>query len=439
MCGGGGHSYTSLLIGSLAHSSIHAFINISPSFPGLLIVGHPLAGEFDTSFHVVKALRGAWNQFLKNYKVKAFSQVTVHPEFRHAVESLMLGSGLGGLSCNTVCLPLQPAAQADTTKQDHPAYVAALAEWLEQNPNGASRQLTDGHYNSLPVKSHAEYCGIIHDSFKVEYNVMIAANFSEGIHTHKKSHFVGIVSPKTHTDIWIIGDLTSAHGDARSTAHHVWGYGTSTYHAHTSHPDLLIPPPLEVEGGGDPNLTNAQLGMEGLLALLIHVGAIADQTHIGPNGKRQAKGHSFRILHIPSKSTGAMEAATERESRIDFLAQVCARARFDIPRENIQVFMLQSVMDEVVEYHDLCAQRDYAPVPLHELSKDMLVTLANSMMVRHSGDTSLLFTVLPFPQGTQSEQEAEQYVRRLNTLTAGLPPTLLVSNGEDVPFIVTSL
>ena len=37
------------------------------------------------------------------------------------------------------------------------------------------------------------------------------------------------------------------------------------------------------------------------------------------------------------------------------------------------------------------------------------------------------------------QAEAHQYVSSLNKLTDGLPPTVLVCNGEDVPFISTSL
>lgn len=400
-------------------------------------MGHALSGEFDTHFRLIKTLRSSWNQFLRSYKVKGFSQVTVNPLYRHSVESLMLGSGLGGLSCNTVCLPLLSLDSQSSTKSDRAAYNDAISTYLAEDPTKTSAQFSQAAHYNLPVKSSTEYCGILHDALKVEFNLMVACNFTDGINHHKKNHFLGIVSPKPFIDIWIVGDLASK-SDSRSTAHHIWGYTSSTYQTHLDHPELVIPPPLEVEGGGDQE--EQQLGMEGLVALLIHLGAIADQTRIGPNGKRQVGGHSFRIMHIASSTVGALEAATERESRIDFLAQVCARARFDIPRENINVFMLLNVMDEVLEYHEECSKVNFQPVPLQDLSQELLVKLTNSMMSRHSStQASLIFSILPYPHDTTREQEADAYVRRLNTLSSNLPPLILVGNGENVPFIVTSL
>jgi hypothetical protein len=406
---------------------------------GLLIVGQAMQGEFDTNFHLIKSLRRAWNQYLKKYKVKGFSQVTVNPSYRHSVESLMLGSGLGGLSCNTVCVPLLSTAPDMEPKTNRAAYVDTLATYLRQPESASVPSLASGSYNNLPVSSFGDFCHILHAALKVEYNLMIACNFTDGIHQHKKSNFVGLVSPKQFTDIWIIGDLAIING-LDGTAHHLWGYTNSQYQAHKAHPELVIPPPLEVEGNQESVLTNAQLGMEGLVALLIHVGAIADQTHIGANGKRQSKGHAFRIMHIPSSTSRSLDAATEREARTDFIVQVCARARFEIARENIHVFMLINVMDDVPEYHAECAKNNHNAVALNTLSQDFLVRIANTMMKRHSvNQTSTIFTILPYPQDTQDERTAEAYVRRLNTLTTGLPPTILVSNGEDVPFIVTSL
>jgi hypothetical protein len=401
-------------------------------------VGQAISGEFDSHFRTIKTLRRGWNQFLKNYKVKGFSQVTVNPEYRHAVESLMLGSGLGGLSCNTVCLPLLSLAAPAQNKANRAAYNDSITAYLSEDPAQCNGSLSDSTLYNLPVRSFAEYCGILHDALKVEFNLMVACNFSDGMYQHKKSHFLGVVSPKPFIDIWVIGDL--ANPTLTATAHHIWGYTSSQYEAHMDHPELVIPPPLEVEGGSDADSADVQLGMEGLVALLIHLGAIADQTRIGANGKRLTGGHSFRIMHIASSTSGALEVASEREARVDFLAQVCARARFDIPRENIKVFMLLNVMDEVHEYHAECARTDLKPVELQSLAPDLLAKVANSMMVRHSSaQTALVFTILPYPHETQDESAAQAYVRRLNTLTSGLPPTILVGNGENVPFIVTSL
>eukprot|EP00042_Codosiga_hollandica_P044889 m.448610 g.448610 ORF g.448610 m.448610 type:complete len:968 (-) comp56892_c1_seq3:2431-5334(-) len=406
---------------------------------GLLIVGHAIAGEFDENLHVIKTLRRSWNQFLKNYKVKGFSQVAVNPSYRHSVESLMLGSGLGGLSCNTVCLPLLSLDSGSDKKPDRHTYNNALSEFLQHDPATATSPYTQASFNNLPVSNFSEYTQLMHDAFKVEYNLMVACNFKEGFQRHKKSHFLSVPSNNQYTDIWIFGDIANEE-DLSSTSHHLWGYGKSQFHAHSRHPNLIIPPPLEIEGGQDPNHANVQYGMEGLIALLVHLGAIADQTRIGADGKRMAKGHSFRILQVASSTCQALDCGPQRNARVDFIKQVCARARFDIAEENIKVFMLLNVMSEVPSYHEACSHNNFSPVPLQSLSQETLVDFANSMMKRHSGlEAAMIFTVLPYPHEPASESSSQAYVRRLNALTAGLPPTILAANGEDVPFIVTIL
>ena len=60
-------------------------------------------------------------------------------------------------------------------------------------------------------------------------------------------------------------------------------------------------------------------------------------------------------------------------------------------------------------------------------------------MLRCANDTALVLAALPFPVLQPEESVAQAYVNNLLTLTAGLPPTILACNGEDLAFISTSL
>ena len=59
-------------------------------------------------------------------------------------------------------------------------------------------------------------------------------------------------------------------------------------------------------------------------------------------------------------------------------------------------------------------------------------------MRAHSVDTCHVVGALPLPQLGDAEH-AQGYVRRLNTLAAGLPPSIFVCNGQDIPFISTCI
>ena len=96
-------------------------------------------------------------------------------------------------------------------------------------------------------------------------------------------------------------------------------------------------------------------------------------------------------------------------------------------------------MDQIGEYRDECMRLSAGPAPLQSLPREKLISIVNQLMQRHSGDTALILSALPFPALSSEDAVAETYVRQLKSLTASLPPTVLVCNGENVPYISTSL
>lgn len=93
-------------------------------------------------------------------------------------------TGLGGLTCNTVCVPVllldvsaRIAVPAD--KQDRAEYGTALRAFLNSRASAAPHALCDEQFNNLPVADELEYLSILHDTLRLELNLIVAANFSQ--------------------------------------------------------------------------------------------------------------------------------------------------------------------------------------------------------------------------------------------------------------------
>ena len=101
--------------------------------------------------------------------------------------------------------------------------------------------------------------------------------------------------------------------------------------------------------------------------------------------------------------------------------------------------VLADIIDQIGEYRDECAKLNVGLVPMQSLSREKLISILNKLMLAHSQDTALILTALPFPALSAEETLADAYVAQLKGLTASLPPTVLVCNGENFPYISTSL
>ena len=178
---------------------------------GVLIIGQGLPGSFNVLSSISKPLRLAWITFCKTYKIKAFPQVVIGPDYRTAAEALMLGAGLGGLSCNTVCIPLMKLDKAGREtvhfdKEKREQYVRRLMDALQHTPENADRTFGNEEYYNVPVRGSSEYCGVLGDVLRLDLNLIVACNYAKGFHQatttlrQVPSYFVGITTPKPFTD-----------------------------------------------------------------------------------------------------------------------------------------------------------------------------------------------------------------------------------------------
>ena len=96
-------------------------------------------------------------------------------------------------------------------------------------------------------------------------------------------------------------------------------------------------------------------------------------------------------------------------------------------------------MADQVEAYRALGDSPNKPAPLHTVPVLQRMAILNELMQRYSGDTCHIVTPLPFPCDGSDLQQARTYVTGLDILARGLPPTIMVCNGEDIPFISTCI
>ncbi len=336
------------------------------------MIGHALPESLESVSEVVKSLRLAWVSFIKHYRIKAFPQIVAAPVFRQGAEALMLISGLGGLSCNTVCVPLMKLdidGNPINAKSDRDQYYRQLMAFLEQHPTSADPKITEENFNNLPVKTAGEYCAMMFDTLRLELNLIVACNYTQGCHhtTSRSSvaighgsFFVGLTSPKIYTDIWLVGEITEP--DHPNSLSSIWGYSASVHKAHTADSFSLSP---VIDGGRDENDIPLN-GLYGLVALIIQLGSIANGSRLSAdNGVKATKLGKLRILHVPSLSKISNDWISERESYTATLFSLCERARIDIAKEDIKIIFPPDVsFDRFIQIF-FCADCSFLRLLLH--------------------------------------------------------------------------
>eukprot|EP00042_Codosiga_hollandica_P055359 m.772359 g.772359 ORF g.772359 m.772359 type:complete len:983 (-) comp59097_c0_seq7:2715-5663(-) len=413
---------------------------------GILVIGQVIPGNFDTYVDIAKNLRLGWINFIRDFHVKAFPHFTISSNFKEGAESLLLGAGMGGIKCNTLCLPLSTKwvhhgeyNLQHQTKPDRVEYLTTMADVLGHASSRDVVPFTGQEFYDLPAKSASEFCAILHHALRLDMNLIIACNYSAGCHAAQKTKFFSSSasrfftsppSPKRYTDVWIIGEF-SATSEAE-TMYSIWDYDHSPLQIHVSESGLL---PKRSANASKPTST----GLEGLLALLLQLGSISDNARLDASTGGKMKGdHSVRVMHVSTRPCTAMEAPFERASRANQLHALCELARMDISFNEITVLLPIDVMDSSATYRRFCS--DGQPVPFKRVPLLERAAAFNDLILDYSADnTAQIFLTLPFPAVPTREDECEAYVRMLTILTNELPPTALTCNGEDIPFISTCI
>jgi hypothetical protein len=424
---------------------------------GLLIVSQVIVGDFEGHMTLCSQLRSAWTNFMQIHKVKAFSQVCSADSLRDAVRMLLMVGGLGGMSVNTVCIPLPNEIEERGKKTPREDYYSRMQAALNSKTVSADlSQLSSIEYSNLPFQSASEFCAVLHSALQLKKNILLAANFDSGAIGRRGRVYLGS-NNKRFIDVWLFGDLDVEGRDRSQSV--LWGHQMpdssrrqvfATHHRDMSANERSLDDDdfhdtqealsIAVNRRDDAAVT---VGFVGLASLVLQLGAIADHMRVGPGGKRvNEREHAVRIMYVPSHIPIASDMDDSRSRHAKLVLDLCNVARMDIAEKDIHVFTMHEIAARVPAYRDACTQDRTVPglVHLSDLEPSQHASILNAFIKSESvTNTCQVFMPIPYPPSGKNDEHARTYLNLLTTLSHGLPPTVLVCDGEDVAFISTSL
>jgi potassium/chloride transporter 9 len=266
---------TLLFVDDYSATQIKGMVNFCREIKkgGLMVLGNVIVGDVGdfAKKEVNQKIRDGWSKYITDRGIKAFPQEVIAPTVRLGYQFLMQGSGLGGLRCNTVVMPLfRPSlmngsgssktgdnrldrgisfyndvadalgsgTNASTNRdikliQEAAAAAAASATATATASNQQSRQSMyglrrDGTVNerlmnqnsNLPVRNSTEYLNVIEDALSLRLNVIIGCNTDrtydslwrekKGPTTATHNNQIFTKDSKATIDVWIFGEWTGS-------------------------------------------------------------------------------------------------------------------------------------------------------------------------------------------------------------------------------------
>eukprot|EP00753_Platysulcus_tardus_P006990 PLAT14754.2.p1 GENE.PLAT14754.2~~PLAT14754.2.p1 ORF type:complete len:912 (+),score=500.85 PLAT14754.2:57-2792(+) len=353
---------------------------------GLYVLGSTVHGTIGTMGQLVLPLRHAWLDFIDAFKLKAFAEVSIAPTARLGAQTLMLMCGLGGLKPNTVVVPFYEAALAegDDEPRDIPYYEA-----LRASLRGDAA--LDGERSSRFGGNKRDFVGILHDALLFNKNVAVARNFSKLdkeliVQVHGLSRMRSLSSRLL---------LSGPEKDSLMTVD-VWSF-----------PD------------DDPDGRDE-------LTMQLQLAQVLAMTDIWARYTR------IRVMKVVS----TFEEAEDVRASTASLMKAC------------RIFGQLEII--VLEDCDIEALMSTTPPDAREQAMESsgvwdpitLPTVKQQLMAEHSEFTCVNFLALPRPPAVDcrgGDEIAEDYLGKLDALTFSLPPTFMVTTGEDHPVVTAEL
>ncbi|KAJ3121109.1 hypothetical protein HK098_003958 [Nowakowskiella sp. JEL0407] len=167
---------------------------------GLFVLGHTIVGEFDDVSPIFKKQVHSWLRFVDLLHLKAFVNVTIAKDERIGAQSLLMGSGLGGMRPNIVVLGFHKNNTPAISEPSKSTSITTLSEQTSDDEHSGSiftdppidttpfdpskfyydHSLSDTDIdllNTLPLDqskiSSESYVGIIEDAIKLEKAVAV--------------------------------------------------------------------------------------------------------------------------------------------------------------------------------------------------------------------------------------------------------------------------
>lgn len=348
---------------------------------GLYILGHVRVGDFDgENEDPVSRDYPKWLGLVDHLKVKAFVELTLARSIREGMHHLIRVSGLGGMKPNTICFGFYDDTQpTDTLARLNQRMSAKKKRFVKfyasENPENAE-ELMNNFRSMRPASGprlvdQDEYVRMIYDTLKLKKNVCLFRNF----HLLDKDH-VSSATKKMYIDVWPINFF---------------------------HPELAN------------RFDNTCLFVLQLACVL----------HMVPAWKRRTRLRVFTCIEEQREERARKEAKLAEFMRI-------LRIRGEIKVvgwEHILRSLQQSLGGNPnLEMEALASggvREPGEPLP------DEYITKIQALISEQCQETAVVFLYLPKAPRPENNK-GEVYLRKLQLMSEGLPPTVLVHGLQPV-------
>ena len=248
--------------------------------------------------------------------------MAVAADVRVGYQVLITCGGLGGMTFNTVVVPL-PSSVVDDPDNQSMDSVRASGRLLYMDEDDQS--ITGADRSAQSRLSSQDYCRILHDALFLEKNVLVACNYSQGHQSRGKLYVSGF--KRRYIDVWLLP---------------AWE-PTSAADTPTSFSRRSSPGPGPVRYGTEAGLEDALLlEASGVMALLVQLGQTFKQGKLGPG--KSSSDYTLRVMRV-RHSTMAASQDLERERRdMHFqLCQMARHARLDVHPEHLRVILTSDI------------------------------------------------------------------------------------------------
>lgn len=371
---------------------------------GLFIIGAVVVGSIREMRGVQKRLKEVWLTKIRTAGLKAFPQIAVAEDPRQAYQVLVSCSGLGGLDCNTVVLPLlTPAMNRSSTAEElfSPRFSRSKAPSVTQEEminrlQNENTEMDESAANAARIAEHTvsndrTYCEILTDTLVMERNLMLTRNY-ETLPTAQtgRKRFMH-TGRKKCIDVWFDIEII-----LNAETHE------SPKHARS---DSLSNVELEIS-------------FDDTKALMMQMAHIV---HTNPEWARNSTLRVFKVLRrglpLPEE-----QIAMLRQRMRDFLK----RCRIE-------------VSDVIVVREPRMDPKLLAVPPVGILQRALFLS-ANAIIQKFSENTCQIYCALPFVKRMEwDDPTATEYLQCLDVFSKDLPPLALCCIGESGQIMTPNL
>lgn len=163
---------------------------------GLYLVGDMVNGTLEETGRTCLHVQEEWTSVLNTLSIEGFVEVAVGATFREGATALMVSSGLGGLTSNTVVLPFYDNSVTQEVASTKATAIQSHLKTLDRLHTRMSKPKEED------VKANAHLVGTLRDALVLRKNILVMRNFEQ---LHMSSD--GTQNQKTEIEIWLTEEL----------------------------------------------------------------------------------------------------------------------------------------------------------------------------------------------------------------------------------------